>query len=224
MKKNFYINNMSSRTQRSGDARSSIGQRPRIGVRGDMRGFTLAEVLITLGIIGVVAALTMPALTASYQKKVLEVRIKKFVSVWKQAVALAQSDGLFDTTILKAGGNGGDIAEEFFNINFAPYMKVTETKKLSRGFSACFPDGSGVYVFPHFYTNFCVNCKDCKDETIHGRGNGKDIFSFYVTGSTEKYATTGLRTQYLRRCPNQKEYCTTLLEYDNWEIKDDYPW
>ena len=33
--------------------------------------FTLAEVLITLGIIGVVTALTIPTLTANYKKKVL---------------------------------------------------------------------------------------------------------------------------------------------------------
>ena len=32
------------------------------------RGFTLAEVLITLGIIGVLAALTVPILTAKYKK------------------------------------------------------------------------------------------------------------------------------------------------------------
>lgn len=33
------------------------------------KGFTLAEVLITLGIIGVVAALTMPSIIANYQKR-----------------------------------------------------------------------------------------------------------------------------------------------------------
>ncbi len=43
--------------------------------------FTLAEVLITLGIIGIVAAMTMPALVGKYQKKVLEVRLKKAYSV-----------------------------------------------------------------------------------------------------------------------------------------------
>lgn len=37
----------------------------------------LAEVLITLGIIGVVAALTMPSLIANYQEKVLETQYKK---------------------------------------------------------------------------------------------------------------------------------------------------
>ena len=31
------------------------------------KGFTLAEVLITLGIIGVVAAMTIPTLIANYQ-------------------------------------------------------------------------------------------------------------------------------------------------------------
>ena len=36
------------------------------------QAFTLAETLITLGIIGIVAAMTMPALIANYQKKVLE--------------------------------------------------------------------------------------------------------------------------------------------------------
>lgn len=34
------------------------------------KGFTLAEVLITLGIIGIVAALTLPSLIQKYQEKV----------------------------------------------------------------------------------------------------------------------------------------------------------
>lgn len=41
------------------------------------RGFTLAEVLITLGIIGVVAAMTMPPLIQNKQKKELETAFKK---------------------------------------------------------------------------------------------------------------------------------------------------
>ena len=43
-------------------------------------GFTLAEVLITLGIIGVVAALTIPVLHNMYQQKVIEVRFEKVYS------------------------------------------------------------------------------------------------------------------------------------------------
>ena len=38
--------------------------------------FTLAEVLITLGIIGVVAALTIPILISNYRKRQLETQIK----------------------------------------------------------------------------------------------------------------------------------------------------
>ena len=39
--------------------------------------FTLAEVLITLGIIGVVAALTLPTVIKHYKAKVLETAFKK---------------------------------------------------------------------------------------------------------------------------------------------------
>ena len=42
--------------------------------------FTLAEVLITLGIIAVVAAMTMPALISKYQHKALETAFKKSYS------------------------------------------------------------------------------------------------------------------------------------------------
>ena len=48
-------------------------------------GFTLAEVLITLGIIGVVAAMTLPSLINKYQSKVLEVAFKKQYSVFQNA-------------------------------------------------------------------------------------------------------------------------------------------
>ena len=41
--------------------------------------FTLAEVLITLGIIGVVAAMTMPSLITNYQKKVWTDQLKKLI-------------------------------------------------------------------------------------------------------------------------------------------------
>ncbi len=48
--------------------------------------FTMAEVLITLGIIGIVAAMTLPALINSYNNKVTETRLKKFYSVFNQAI------------------------------------------------------------------------------------------------------------------------------------------
>lgn len=41
-----------------------------------LRGFTLAEVLITLGIIGVIAAMTLPTLIKIYQIRVLKAQFE----------------------------------------------------------------------------------------------------------------------------------------------------
>ena len=54
--------------------------------------FTLAEVLITLGIIGVVAALTLPGLLAEYSKLVVETKLKKFYSQINQAIQLSEAE------------------------------------------------------------------------------------------------------------------------------------
>ncbi len=54
--------------------------------------FTLAEVLITLGIIGVVAAMTIPTVVAKYQHKVLETQFKKAYSILYQLVLQVQND------------------------------------------------------------------------------------------------------------------------------------
>ncbi len=48
-------------------------------------GFTMAEVLITLGIIGVVAAVTAPALVGSYQKSKVPPALKKFINTMEVA-------------------------------------------------------------------------------------------------------------------------------------------
>ena len=45
------------------------------------KAFTLAEVLVTLGIIGVVVALTLPAVIANYRKK-------EYVSILKQSYSV----------------------------------------------------------------------------------------------------------------------------------------
>ena len=52
--------------------------------------FTLAEVLVTLGIIGVVAAMTLPAVVQKYRNHVVETRLQKFYTVFNQAIKLAE--------------------------------------------------------------------------------------------------------------------------------------
>ena len=54
--------------------------------------FTLAEVLITLGIIGVVAAMTLPALINKTQHQELQTGLKKNYTVLQQALLRAQLD------------------------------------------------------------------------------------------------------------------------------------
>ena len=53
--------------------------------------FTLAEVLITLGIIGIVAAMTLPTLIQDYQKKQAVSQLKKTYSIMNQAIKLAET-------------------------------------------------------------------------------------------------------------------------------------
>ncbi len=56
------------------------------------RAFTLAEVLITLSIIGIVAAMTLPMLIVNYQKKVVATNVKKAYTELNQIIQFAVSD------------------------------------------------------------------------------------------------------------------------------------
>ena len=59
-------------------------------------GFTLAEVLITLGIIGVVAAMTIPTLIANTNGAKFRSQFKKTISTLNQAGLMAQAQYDFD--------------------------------------------------------------------------------------------------------------------------------
>ena len=76
-------------------------------------GFTLAEVLITLGVIGVVAAMTIPALLNATQGKELEAGFKKSYSVLSQAVQRMQYEE----------GLSGDWESEFGSNTFLPVFR-----------------------------------------------------------------------------------------------------
>ena len=52
----------------------------------------MAETLITLGIIGVVAAITIPNLIANYQKNVIVTQLQKAISILNQAYKLSYDD------------------------------------------------------------------------------------------------------------------------------------
>ena len=84
------------------------------------KGFTLAEVLITLGIIGVVAAMTMPTLINNHREKETVVKLKKLNSTLQNAYNIMRQEeyGSSINSILDYGTN-----DEFID-NFTKYLKV----------------------------------------------------------------------------------------------------
>ncbi len=53
-----------------------------------LRGFTLAEVLITLAIIGVVAAIAIPSVISNSQQQEFKTGLRKAVSVLNSAITM----------------------------------------------------------------------------------------------------------------------------------------
>ncbi|MGN0030725.1 MAG: prepilin-type N-terminal cleavage/methylation domain-containing protein [Candidatus Gastranaerophilaceae bacterium] len=94
------------------------------------RGFSLAEVLITLGIIGVVAAMTIPNLITEHQKKVTVTKLLHAISVLNQAYRVAYDDvGEINEQEAKSIG-----PKEYFNKYWAPYIK---TAHICTNYSNC---------------------------------------------------------------------------------------
>lgn len=92
--------------------------------------FTLAEVLITLGIIGVVASITIPTLMKNTQDAEFKSKWKKEYSVMAQAVAQMVQD------------NGGSIAGLFtsndvMRDNFKQYLKYSDECANGASFGNC---------------------------------------------------------------------------------------
>lgn len=85
------------------------------------KAFTLAEVLITLGIIGVVAAITIPNLISNYQKRVVETNLKETYSILQQAMKSAEADDIALDQYL--GTTGMSNMKNWFNTYLAPYIK-----------------------------------------------------------------------------------------------------
>ncbi len=98
--------------------------------------FTLAEVLITLGIIGIVAAMTLPALIADHREKATVTAVKKAYSTLSNAYKLAENEyGTPDNWGL-IGYRSPEGAEEAIN-KLAPYMQITKNCGVKKG---CLPD------------------------------------------------------------------------------------
>ena len=106
-----------------------LSPRERVRERGRNFGFTLAEVLITLGIIGVVAALTMPSLIAKHQKQVYYTQFRKAASQLENALQRYEFDhGCLGNLIACRDDNniGSYIGINNFIDDFSKYFNVTQ--------------------------------------------------------------------------------------------------
>ena len=81
------------------------------------KAFTLAEVLITLGIIGIVAALTIPAFVKKYQHQVLYNSLLKHYAIMQTALERMQAD-----TGITPNSNNFD--RETFKSSYIKYFNV----------------------------------------------------------------------------------------------------
>ena len=98
-------------------------------------GFTLAEVLVTLGIIGVVSALTIPTLVKNHQRQVYVTQLQKVVNELSQAADKAITDSnavSLDET--RYGPNKANGARNFLN----DYFKIV--KDCGETATPCFAD------------------------------------------------------------------------------------
>jgi prepilin-type N-terminal cleavage/methylation domain-containing protein len=100
-----------------------------VTARGKTRflsAFTLAEVLITLGIIGVVAAITIPTLVQNYQKKTYVEGLKVGMSIFEQGFKKAMADDgvtdLRDTELFRIC-NSGTTTDYSWAKNCQPMLK-----------------------------------------------------------------------------------------------------
>lgn len=165
-------------------------------IKSNSSGFTLAEVLITLGIIGVVAALTLPNLITQYQKNATVQGLKVAYSLLSQAVQKSVSEN-------------GEINEWDYSLSSAdfdetyliPYLKIV--KKCEGAECITTDDFHGYYELNgHKYTqigksyilsNGMILMRDSYQLNlgfitymVDINGNkkpnkmGRDIFSFYL--------------------------------------------
>ncbi len=204
--------------------------------------FTLAEVLITLGIIGFVAALTMPTLIQNYKKNVLSTRIRKFASTFQQAVRMAEAEHGDSSQWHNDNINSDSTGEEYleyYNKYISKYLKTVSHKILPDGVAFLLSDGSG---FIYYYDlKYCVDFKKClaiieKAETDEGFAakngeyvDGKNVFLFNRNGTPYNWKWSGniddlITSWNTYGCADRTHlYCTKLLEVNGWKVPANYP-
>ena len=215
------------------------------------KAFTLAEVLITLGIIGVVAAITLPTLIQNYKKKAYATRAHKAYAEVLQAIKLSENDNgpIQDWNCVTSVQGSIDCVEKYIK----PYYK--DLTLCSGGATVCghgigtsnakYKTPSGVclsFLYQNHFLYMMMDVNSAQPPTLQGIDafyfntvNSKNMllpYSFEAHPTREQilqgYYYENKFTSCKKSATEENELnrhgCTLLLYLDNWEIKDDYPW
>ena len=162
--------------------------------------FTLAEVLITLGIVGVIAAMTLTSLINETKNKNLETALNKQYSVIQQSILMMQQEEGQEV-------NWINYPKYVFYERFKKYLTLTKTKFNNletfitnyKNFSGQIANGGGAYLDDGQYILadgtiiYVENPNNLSSETSHlyisvdvngtKKPNqwGRDLFTFQVT-------------------------------------------
>ena len=217
-------------------------------------GFTLAEVLITLGIIGVVAAMTLPTIITNVQKKVVENQLKVFNTTINNAFRMSQVEhgGSFQDWI-KSGSYSFADMKAWLEEYLFPYIKYQDvsdcqTEAVVGGINnvqqgICFHLVNGGLIWMHidgnggdlkYYINgkmqsnprngFQFQFAKYGSDGNHSRTSLNFIEPYTFNWNGNKASLTGGGTWGCYKGCTNCGYCTKLIQLNNWEIPDDYPW
>ena len=139
--------------------------------------FTLAEVLITLGIIGIVGAMTLPLLVSKYQEKAWLTAFKKSYTVLSQAYLRASQD--YGTANAWCAEKNTECGKTYFDI-LSPYLNIGQVWGFERPnifYKVSYRDLDGrgmgpVNAFTTSHYKFALS-----DGTIIGIGHNNDLYS-----------------------------------------------
>ena len=202
--------------------------------------FTLAEVLITLGIIGVVAALTLPTLIQNHQKQVYVTQLKKAYSNINNAFnKMAVDEGVVDWNQTYCGslsrwGYSDDEATIANNNEcldrIAKQMKVINRKDFGVECSTdwCKYGDSNVIYYTYSAAGGMFTTPDgalyifaCGFDAyvdINGAAkgpnkDGRDVFAFYIDPTNNKVEPFGTYNDYWKDCSatNLSGNCTAKV-------------
>ena len=213
------------------------------------KAFTLAEVMITLTIIGVVSAMTIPTITKSHQKQVVETRVLNFYSTMQNAIKLSTVENgpieewAYDKNIFTFSGSLATFEQNkaYIEKYLAPYLKITDITnsgynnkamvKLQNGSSFLFnfqnDIGSNLVLIAYFIDGNKVN-RSTKNIFTFSMSQERPFKPFDLNWNGDRkdlftHSTWGCGTG-IWDGRNNPLYCTKVLELNNWKIPDDYPW